>query len=182
MIIVDTDVILHSLRGASTLLIGSGGRPAGPARAKMTSFWKEVFSSSKASVIPEVFNELHEGKDKLGRELVDFILNNARDVILTPTSRYYEALKRVGEWIRRHYGVEEWEEFERKADPHLVAHAVAIDGAIVLTHETAAPPQIHGKGPRIQGTPRIPFVAYHFGVRTCRLYELLIEAKANGIL
>jgi hypothetical protein len=59
------------------------------------------------------------------------------------------------------------DEFCRKADAWVIAHAMASDGAdVVVTHETER---------SVKGKVKVPTVCDEFGVKWINLYQMLTE-------
>ena len=128
-------------------------------------FWEWLINLAELKIIsiPEmVFNELIAGNDALS----EWMKKN-KDVLLDQTS----ALNRINEVMEKGYGsIDETTLDALKADPWVIAHALALEGIVVTSEK-----------PGKQTAPRkkkIPAVCIELHVPCCTITSFLWQMRA----
>lgn len=122
------------------------------------------------SVEEEVLNLKEKGKP--GVALLERL--KGQYSLLQPNTNTQTILTQVGDFIRAHFEPHQEVVFFKKADPILVALAKDY-GLTLVTEEKHFLPEGNGKTGKLKGEPRLPFVAFAFGVRCISLMTALVE-------
>lgn len=129
---------------------------------------------------------IKNGLLRLGREVRDEVLRkrgpgydllksiDGQYQLLEPTGDFFATLEEVARFVEEHYAPEDAEPFLRSADPSLVALA-KVHNLALITQERHEVPQLDGARGLIKGRPRLPYVAFAFGVRCVPLMTALLE-------
>ena len=91
-------------------------------------------------------------------------------MLIQPDWSTQAEFKRVSEYVRETYAQNQMRQFLAKADPWLIAHAIASSGKVV-TQETRADENSR--------RAKIPNVCDAFGVETLNTYQMLRELGAS---
>lgn len=120
--------------------------------------------------IEKIGQELNEGTD----ELADWAVAPAASLFLSPDEKTIAEMKRVTEWVMKQpYDEKNRARFFSKADPFLIAHAIAHKHT-VITHET--------KVAEDSRKVKVPNVCDAFGVPWMHSFAMLKKEKARFIL
>lgn len=140
------------------------------------AYWSWVQRSQGAGIVSSiepVGAELKRGND----ELAEWAKN--QDGLFLPVSdvETQQAFARVAAHVASQVGVMKagaLEEFLDGADPWLIAKAMTLQDAVVVTHEQF--------NPQLRRKFSIPNVCQHFGVSWIDTFELLSRTEARFIL
>lgn len=92
-------------------------------------------------------------------------------MFIDPDARVQQEFQRVCIYVIKHYPDNQpRRRFLDKADPWIIAHAIAKGGAVV-THEQ--------RNPKMSSKVKIPNVCEHFGVRCIDIYQMLRDQKIS---
>jgi hypothetical protein len=120
--------------------------------------------------VEKVGTELADGTD----DLATWTVNSAAGLFLAPDPATIAQMKCVAEWVMRQpYDERSRAGFFSKADPFLVAHALA-HGHTVITHETRVPDTSR--------KVKVPNVCEALGVNWMHSFALLRKERARFIL
>lgn len=119
--------------------------------------------------------EVLRGGGRPGAALLNRLKNQNSYSPLQPRESTFPILEEIGHFIRDHFEPQQATKFLQKADPILVALAKDY-GLILITEERHLLPEGERKTGKLKGEPRLPFVAFAFGVRCIPLMTALVEA------
>ena len=136
-------------------------------------FWDWILARHEAGdvfSVEKVGKELSEGTD----ELATWAVGSAAGLFAVPDAATITQMKRVAEWVMRQpYDEKSRAKFFSKADPFLIAHALA-HGHTVITHETRVPESSR--------KVKVPNVCEALGVPWMHSFSLLKKENARFIL
>lgn len=136
------------------------------ARAKLENFLSEGISQGLLRVAREVHEEVIKGP---GASFLKSMRGKYKPLEPDEETHYYAA--EVSKFVRDHYEPQYEDRFARGADPYLLAYARQ-HGFVLVTEERG---YIPGLGQRIQGPPKLPFLAFVYKVKCISLMTLLVE-------
>ncbi len=135
-------------------------------------FWDWILSKHGEGAvlsIERVGRELADGAD----ELSDWAVGPAAGLFVAPDEATVAKMTLVADWVmRRPFDEKSRARFFSKADPFLIAHALA-HGHTVVTHET--------KVPDTSTKVKVPNVCEAFGVEWVHSFKMLRQEKARFV-
>lgn len=148
-------------------------------RRWLEHWYEGGFHSGQFVIAQEVYTEVlkkaKEGKPLRPEQALMNRLWEARAItVLEPTSDFFAILAEIHEFVRTHYEPHQAAAFlgEEEADPILLALA-KVYGAVVVTEERFAIPELHGSSGLVMGKPYLPFIGSAFGVQCMSLLQVL---------
>lgn len=142
----------------------------------LEDWFRRGFSSGILVITHEVYEEVLKKKQRKRPEQV--FLKDLRESsnlrILNPADNIFAVLINVHEFVEKHYEAHHAHNFLQKVDPSLVAFAKT-HGATLVAEEHHFIPQVNRAQGLIAGEPRLPYVAWVFGVRCISFLTLLRE-------
>jgi hypothetical protein len=138
------------------------------------SFWKWVAGQVECGNIVSprrVYQEVAEHEKHKDDELAKWVRHRReRGLCIPPSRSVQDRIHDIGEHIFTKYLVVEAWDFQKGADPWIVAHALE-DHGIVVTKESETRPNAQ--------KVRIPDVCDHFNVKCIDTLEMLKQLKAR---
>lgn len=126
--------------------------------------------SRRFFISQEVYEEVCRGKGRPGHNLLRRL--DGRNAKLEPVANTFDILRDVTSFVRTYFAEQHADPFERCADPMLIALARS-HGLTIITEEKHEVPQWDGGSGRLNGKPRLPFVAFAFDVKCIPLLAAL---------
>jgi hypothetical protein len=136
MYLLDADSLMHANRHDFPININPG------------TFWQfleEMGGKGEIKIPQSIYDEIARGDDSLNKWL-----SQHKDIFILPTVSVLLYLQQVLDAYGSMTDIE-LEELNRKADPYLIAHALAT-GATIVTNEISSP---HATGPLNKHIPDI---------------------------
>lgn len=130
-------------------------------------FWTlldELISDSRVSCPKMVYDELLDTQD----DLADWTQNRrVSGLFVQPNADVQEAYRAIVGYVTRHYpNNQARRRFLDRADPWVIAHAMAQGGSVV---------SLEGRALQASQQVKIPNVCDHFGIRCLNTYQMLRE-------
>lgn len=149
---------------------------ASPEKAKkcLQDWFFQGITSGKLRIAREVRDEVMKKKVRPEYQILKAV--EGRYELLDPREDTYSFLAEAEQFIRKNYEPHQAEAFLRKPDPMLIALAKSYELTLV-TEEKHTLPEVDGSTGRIKGEPRLPFVAFAFGVRCISLMAAINESS-----
>lgn len=148
-------------------------------RQWLEHWYEGGFRSGQLVIAQEVYTEVlkkaKEGKPLRPEQALMKRLWEARAItVLKPTSNFFAILAEIHEFVRTHYEPHQAAAFlgKEEADPILLALA-KVYGAVLVTEERFAIPELHRSRSLIMGKPSLPFIGSAFGVQCMSLLQVL---------
>lgn len=151
------------------------GWPPDEAQTKLEDFLAKGISQGLLRVAREVHEEVMEGKGPSA----DFLKSmRGKYKLLEPGEETLAYAAEVVEFVRNHYEPHYENPFADGADPYLLAYARQ-HGFVLVSEERSYIPgldnPIPGVNAKIQGPPKLPFLAFVYKVKCISLMTLLVE-------
>lgn len=136
-------------------------------------FWEALDDACGGSLIriPTIVLEEVTSPSDLVEWLSD--RNALHSLELLPDADTVSKMEDVATFVTDNYQEHQAEKFLSGGDPWLVAHALAIEDAHIVTLENAGVPDRHRKTGPYLGPPKIPFVAKELGASSLRLFDAM---------
>lgn len=166
----------------SALSLALGHDSPDETRIWLEGWFERGFASGKLVITKEVYDEVvrREEKRRPEQELLKRLSEKGQITVLRSDSysqgEFYSVLVDVDQFVRKNYDEHQADAFLRKFDPFLVAIA-KVYGATIVSEERHFLPERDGLSGTIKGEPRLPFVAWVFGVRCVPLLAILSREK-----
>ena len=179
MYLLDANAIITPfVPGFLEALAKALGRSPEEAKAHLEAWFRDGIKSGLLRLGREVKDEILRKRGP-GHDLLKSL--DGQYKLLEVTEAFFDALEKVAHFVREHYAPEDAEPFLRGADPTLVALA-KVHNLTLITQERHVVPQLDGASGLITGRPRLPYVAFAFGVRCVPLMTALLEVQGQASL
>ncbi|BBL92758.1 hypothetical protein TthHC11_02920 [Thermus thermophilus] len=179
MYLLDANAIITPFhQGPLGALAKALGKSPNEAKAHLEAWFRDGIKSGLLRLGREVRDEVLRKRGP-GYDLLKSL--DGQYKLLEVTEVFFDALAKVAHFVREHYAPEGAEPFLRGADPTLVALAKA-HNLILITQERHELPELDGVSGLMKGRPRLPYVAFAFGVRCVPLMTALLEVQGQASL
>ncbi|MDR7489359.1 MAG: DUF4411 family protein [Armatimonadota bacterium] len=183
MHLLDSSAIITPFHGGQlkALSVALNHHSSNDTRAWLERWLEQGFSSGHLVIAQDVYKEVVErrGSGRPERDLLRRLGESGQVKVLQPTENTIAELAKIHNFIQSRYEPHQARAFLDKHDPFLVALAKTY-GAVLVTEERHVIPEGDGSSGLIRGEPRLPFVAWAFGVRWVGLLQILGRSLEEG--
>ena len=178
MYLLDSSAIITPFHRAQlrALSVALGHNSLKYTQTWLEGWFRKGFSSRDLIISQEVYGEIVNEKKRHRPEyrLLKELRQSESIKMLEPKDATWKELANIHKFVTQNYEPHQAQKFLEKNDPMLIALAKTYEVTLVA-EERHFIPEVNGASSLIKGEPRLPYVAWVFGVRCISLLTLLRE-------